>query len=515
MSPPLNQLLTIIKRDMAHGRWQQLHGHGVRGHSDSNANDQKGEIAMRRTHLVSMVLTIFALTVAAMGYGQVREGVGSGEATPRLIKFNGAAKDGAGVPRVGSVGVTFSLYAAQEGEEPLWRESQVVDADIEGRYTAYLGASEKEGVPLELFSTGRAQWLGVQVQGEKEEPRVLLVAVPYALKAADADTMGGRPLSSFVLYEDLKTLQETDAARVDKVEGAGISNAKNQEAATRKSLGTYLLEKLSTSGSNRNYFTTGITPVFQIDGSGTTNHIAKFVDGNNIGDSGMTDVNGNIGVGTATPDKRFQIASTPTLNAELHIGGTGDETKDIFAGMGVNLDTGPAFNYGYSGHSFGRSSGFFNVRPDASAAPPNPSLRFMNVNQQRMIITNTGDVGIGTMSPTSKLTVAGTIESTAVHAGPGMTGTPLAYGFFSSAGVKSTGSDNISCIWSGGSSWYDCTVVGEDYFYSDYITTVTPASGPLFAGTSSIGGHLVVRFFDLSGAPVQASSGFAVVIYKH
>jgi len=111
----------------------------------------------------------------------------------------------------------------------------------------------------------------------------------------------------------------------------------------------------------------------------------------------------NIGIGTVSPDKRVQIIGTAAINATLHIGGTGDETRDIFAGMGSNVDTGPAFNYGYAGYSFGRSAGFFNVRPDPSAVAPNPSLRFMTANQQRMIITNTGNVGIGTTSPKTGL----------------------------------------------------------------------------------------------------------------
>jgi hypothetical protein len=115
----------------------------------------------------------------------------------------------------------------------------------------------------------------------------------------------------------------------------------------------------------------------------------------------------NIGIGTVSPDKRLQIVGTAAVNATLHVGGAGDETKDIFAGMGSNVDTGPAFNYGYAGFSFGRSAGFFNVRPDASATPPNPSLRFMTANQQRMIITNAGRVGIGTTLPQTTLQADG------------------------------------------------------------------------------------------------------------
>lgn len=50
-----------------------------------------------------------------------------------------------------------------------------------------------------------ARWLGVQVEGRPEESRILLVAVPYALKAADADTLGGKPASAFVLSTQEKT----------------------------------------------------------------------------------------------------------------------------------------------------------------------------------------------------------------------------------------------------------------------------------------------------------------------
>ncbi len=126
----------------------------------------------------------------------------------RLITFNGTLKDANGQPRLGTVGITFTLYTTQEGREALWRESQTVQTDEQGRYTILLGSTEKEGLPLDVFSSGKAQWLGVQLQGEEEQPRVLLVAVPYALKAADADTVGGKSLSSFVLYEDLAKAQQ-------------------------------------------------------------------------------------------------------------------------------------------------------------------------------------------------------------------------------------------------------------------------------------------------------------------
>ncbi|MGO9270576.1 MAG: hypothetical protein ACLQOO_10040 [Terriglobia bacterium] len=64
-----------------------------------------------------------------------------------------------------------------------------------------LGTTQPEGLPLDLFTSGKALWLGVQPQlpGAVEQPRVLLVAVPYALKASDSDTLGGKPASAYAL----------------------------------------------------------------------------------------------------------------------------------------------------------------------------------------------------------------------------------------------------------------------------------------------------------------------------
>jgi hypothetical protein len=98
------------------------------------------------------------------------------------------------------IGMMFSLYELQEGGTPLWSESQNVQLDSQGRYTVLLGATRSEGLPVDLFTSGNALWLGIQPQlpGAVEMPRVLLVTVPYTLKAADADTLGGKPASTYM-----------------------------------------------------------------------------------------------------------------------------------------------------------------------------------------------------------------------------------------------------------------------------------------------------------------------------
>src|SRR6267142_5420351 len=138
---------------------------------------------------------------APSGTGQAPREVVPALPVPRLVKFAGTMKDELGKSRTGVVGVTFAIYKEQEGGAALWLETQNVELDEQGRYTVLLGSSKNEGLPLELFTSGESRWLGVQVNlpKEVEQARVLLVSVPYALKAADAETLGGKPLSSFVL----------------------------------------------------------------------------------------------------------------------------------------------------------------------------------------------------------------------------------------------------------------------------------------------------------------------------
>lgn len=134
----------------------------------------------------------------------------------------------------------------------------------------------------------------------------------------------------------------------------------------------------------------------QVTGSGTANKIPKWTGTTTLGDSVLAELNGKIGIGTTTPSSLLHIFSTAT--------------GDAFAGMGVDpaaISGSPAFNFGYSGASYGRGSGFLNVRPDPAAVAPNPSLRFSTENVQRMIITNLGRVGINNTNPAFLLDVNG------------------------------------------------------------------------------------------------------------
>ena len=126
-------------------------------------------------------------------------------AVPKLINYGGVLKDSSGKTVTTISGVTFLIYKDEQGGTPLWFETQNVRPDHTGHYTVQLGAMNAHGLPADIFQSGEARWLAVQIAGEGEQARALLVAVPYAMKAQDAETIGGLPPSAFVLAVPVNT----------------------------------------------------------------------------------------------------------------------------------------------------------------------------------------------------------------------------------------------------------------------------------------------------------------------
>jgi len=151
--------------------------------------------------LVLLTAAGWTLLVSSTASAQCTEGRdGCPQRVPRVMKFNGSLRDANGTPRSGMVGILFAIYGDSNGGAALWQETQNVQLDHQGHYEVMLGAASAEGVPLDLFRSGEPRWLGAQavLPGESEQPRVLLVSVPYALVSGDAATLGGLPPSAFV-----------------------------------------------------------------------------------------------------------------------------------------------------------------------------------------------------------------------------------------------------------------------------------------------------------------------------
>jgi len=262
--------------------------------------------------------------------------------------------------------VTLAIYREQNSDTPLWQETQNVVVRDDGRFDVLLGSSTADGLPLDLFATGEPRWLGVRFNraGESEQPRVQLTSVPYALKAADADTLGGRPASAYVLSPGAGG--GTTEARATAADTGGVSNDVVQP--------------------------------------GTTNFLAKYVNTADVGSSGIFEAaDGSVGMGTTTPFDRIHVR---------YNNNTGD-----FTGLAVQNMNGGAL--AYSGMLFfdhtnalTQFQGYNNSTHEyrINNIAPNGSINFMLGGSSKFLVAPSGNIGIGVAPGASeKLRVAGNV----------------------------------------------------------------------------------------------------------
>jgi hypothetical protein len=119
----------------------------------AKGNDQEG-CAMRSTRYSLFVLLTISVLCCFLTAQQTTPSVASSTVVPRLVNFSGKAVDEQGKPISGTAAATFAIYKDQEAGAPLWLETQNVTADKAGHYTAQLGASKPDGLPVDLFSSG-------------------------------------------------------------------------------------------------------------------------------------------------------------------------------------------------------------------------------------------------------------------------------------------------------------------------------------------------------------------------
>ena len=224
---------------------------------------------------------------------------------PPVVKFSGVLTDVNNKTVTGTVGVTFSLYQESEGGAPLWVETQNVTPDKTGHYSVMLGSASTQGLPGSAFASGEARWLGVQAQGKTEQPRTLLMSVPYALKALDAETVGGLPPSAFV-----------------KAAAPGVASAANSNA-----------------------------PAAAITGTGTANHITKWLSPTKLGNSNIFDGAGSVGIATTSPGATLDVNGSAivrdnaTVNGSLTAGPiTATSTSSGGTGIFANAGSSTASN---------------------------------------------------------------------------------------------------------------------------------------------------------------------------
>jgi trimeric autotransporter adhesin len=242
-----------------------------------------------------VTLSIVWMLIGVLGVSSAqRQPTGaSTDAVPNQVRFSGTAKDSTSKALNGVVGITFALYTNEVGGASLWMETQNVQADASGRYSVSLGAGKP--LPVELFSSGEARWLGVQIAGQPEQNRILLLSVPYALKAADAQTLGGLPPSAFVLAAPAASLTST-------------TSAASQEATAQP-------------------LAIGTTPV--TTAGGAVNTLAKFDAKADVTNSQVFDNGTNVGIGNTAPAAKLDVSGTGIFRGALSLPATAAATSTV------------------------------------------------------------------------------------------------------------------------------------------------------------------------------------------
>ena len=304
---------------------------------------------------------------------------------PRVIRIAGTLPMPVGAPSSTET-VTFAIYADETGGTPIWQETQTVIVDRTGAYNALLGATVPDGLPLEIFTTNDARWLSIHLEGANalDQPRVLIASVAYALRAADADTLGGRPASAYAL--------------------AGPPTS--APLTTNRTMST------TSAGTNTSLST--LT-------AGTPGHFGVFTDPFNLGDSVAVQSGARIGIGTASPFDYLHVAFNDPFGAF-----TGFAVQNLSGS--ANAASGMLF-YDQNG-ALGQFQGFNNTShayainniAKNGSNQFDGSMNFLIGSTSRLFINSNGNVGIGTTTPNSTLRVAGNTSEDTLYVTSGGSG---------------------------------------------------------------------------------------------
>ena len=445
--------------------------------------------------LGAAILCLSCAALPAPARAQADASVG----TPGVVRYDGLAPAGTAG---GTLVLTAALFDAETGGTLLWDETQTVVVDAGGRYTLFLGASRAGGLPASALAGDGARWLALRVAGQPEPPRVRLTSVPYALRAADADTLGGLPASAFLRAP----------------EGAGDGAAAPASGA-------------AAGDPDRPAVNTG-----------TANYIGKFVNAQDLTSAALYENAGRIGLGTTTPLDFLHSRFTDTSGSltGLAVQNLGN-TATSYSGM---------LFYDHLGN-LAQFQGFNNITKEyrINNIALNGSINFMLSSQSKFQVRADGDVnipgniykgqfmflraassgsahsiGLGERALNNSVGIANIAIGSDAIGGPG-SGGARNLGIGNTTLYQNAGTGNVALGYStlaSSSGSYTIAIgdqAGSSRFglndYDIYIGASVGASGAAETGTIRLGGTSnYTRFFagGIRGVTTGTANAVAVVI---
>jgi hypothetical protein len=218
---------------------------------------------------------------------------------PQTMNYQVMLTDDADQPLADqAVELVFGLWTSESGGTQEWTETHNMMTNSIGVVSVILGSV----APLDPDDFSAPLWLEVKVDGEIMAPRRELASAPYALRAGDADLLGGAAPGAYSLDghgHDADYVNEgqgssvttgmvvpdivssvdgvsNDGGNIDLVEGAGVTITPNDGANT--------ITIAATGGGDDGDWTIAGNDVYRTTGS--------------------------VGIGTSSPDARLEVVTT-------------------------------------------------------------------------------------------------------------------------------------------------------------------------------------------------------------
>ncbi|MCP4546952.1 MAG: hypothetical protein GY835_10855 [bacterium] len=282
-------------------------------------------------------------------------------AIPHTISYQGVLKDAAGtlVPD-GPYALTFSIY--DTGSTLLWTETQTLPV-ANGIFNATMGALN----PINLDFTNQYT-LGIAIGGDPElVPRVQLTATGYAL---NAERLDGRDYTYFS--------PATHDHELDDLSDVDIAGATDAQVLTYKaSSDTWVAEDM-TAGTDDDWTV--------------------------VGNEMYANVSGDIGMGVTNPAMNLHIYENSDSQIGLMIQNPNTGASSAERITFANEEGGITYIAAYDNDSPSYSSQLRVINNRANGK------LVLGAGSGSVTVASTGNVGVGTISPTAKLDVNGTAK---------------------------------------------------------------------------------------------------------
>ena len=287
-------------------------------------------------------------------------GSASSADVPHMINYQGKLTTASGGCLNDTVQMTFTIYSDSLGTMDEWSETQMEVMVKDGIFNVLLGSVD--AVPAIIFD-GSVKYLGVQVESDPEmRPLKPMVSVGYAFRSAESDTAG----FALSAAPDADWDIDTAGLNIYRLTGdVGVGTPSPQ----------YKLDIRGTTGIDvgSNFSDVPLTISVPSDQSALISRIAK---GGSI--INVVDADGNIGIGTFSPQEKLDVAGTAQVT-------------------GFKMPTGASNGYVLTSDG----SGVGTWKPGGGG----PGSGWVDDGDVVRLETSTDSVGIGTSNPGAPLQV--------------------------------------------------------------------------------------------------------------